>query len=82
VEANLALGFKADHRSYELPGDILLYFGLESVRLLSNNPDKLAAVERAGVRVAERVPCIVEPVDTSETYLRTKKEKLGHLLDG
>lgn len=82
VEANLALGFKADHRRYQLPGDILNYFGIESVRLLSNNPEKIAAVERAGVCVAERVPCIVEPVDTSETYLRTKKEKLGHLLDG
>jgi len=82
VEANELLGFKADHRSYDLPGDILRYFGLKSVRLLSNNPDKIAAVERAGVEVSERVPCLVQPVDTSETYLRTKKEKLGHLLEG
>ena len=82
VEANELLGFKADHRRYELPGDILRHLGLESVRLLTNNPEKIEAVERAGVRVAERVPCLVEPVDTSETYLRTKKEKLGHLLEG
>ncbi|MGA2328021.1 MAG: GTP cyclohydrolase II [Bryobacteraceae bacterium] len=82
VEANELLGFKADHRSYELPVEILRYFGLTSVRLLSNNPDKIEAVEKAGIRVAERVPCIVEPSVTSEIYLRTKKEKLGHLLEG
>ncbi|MGC9971799.1 MAG: GTP cyclohydrolase II [Bryobacteraceae bacterium] len=82
VEANELLGFKADHRSYELPVEILRYFGLTSVRLLSNNPDKIAAIERAGIQVAERVPCIVEPSVTSEIYLRTKKEKLGHWLEG
>jgi len=82
VEANERLGFQADHRSYELPADILRYFGLRAVRLLSNNPDKIEALERAGVTVVERVPCQVEPTDTTETYLRTKKEKLGHLLEG
>lgn len=82
VEANELLGFKADHRSYALPAEILRHFGLTSVRLLSNNPDKIAAMERAGIEVAERVPCIVEPSVTSEIYLRTKKEKLGHLLEG
>jgi GTP cyclohydrolase II len=82
VEANELLGFKADHRSYELPIEILRYFRLTSVRLLSNNPDKIAAIERAGIEVAERVPCLVEPSVTSEIYLRTKKEKLGHLLEG
>jgi GTP cyclohydrolase II len=48
---------------------------------MSNNPEKIAALERAGVRVTERVPSIVEPVDSAEDYLRTKKEKMGHLLD-
>lgn len=81
VEANLQLGFKADHRSYGLPVDILRHFGVAAVRLLSNNPDKIAALESAGIRVAERVPCEVAPVGPSEHYLRTKKEKLGHLLD-
>jgi GTP cyclohydrolase II len=81
VEANLLLGFKADHRCYGLPGDILRHFRVTVVRLLSNNPDKIAALEAAGIRVAERVPCEVEPVGSSEQYLRTKKEKLGHLLD-
>lgn len=82
VEANERLGFQADHRNYELPADILHYFGVRQVRLLSNNPDKIAALERAGIRVTERVPCVVQPTDTTETYLRTKKEKLGHLLEG
>lgn len=81
VEANELLGFKADHRSYLLAAEILRYFGLASVRLLSNNPDKIQAMEQAGITVAERVPCMVEPVLASESYLRTKKEKLGHLLE-
>jgi GTP cyclohydrolase II len=81
VEANLQLGFKADHRDYGLPADILLHFRVRAVRLLSNNPDKIAALEAAGIRIAERVPCEIAPVGSSEHYLRTKKEKLGHLLD-
>lgn len=82
VEANEQLGFEADLRDYELPAGILGYFGLTSVRLMSNNPDKLQALERAGITIAERVPCIIPPVDTSLRYLNTKKEKLGHLLEG
>ena len=80
VEANERLGFEPDLRSYELPAAILRYFGLKSVRLLSNNPDKVQAVEAAGVQVAERVPCLAVVLDTREAYLRTKKDKLGHLL--
>jgi GTP cyclohydrolase II len=80
VEANQRLGFESDLRSYELPGAILGYFGLEAIRLLSNNPEKVEAVERAGVRVAERVPCLADVVDSREAYLRTKKEKMGHWL--
>jgi len=81
VEANERLGFDSDLRSYQLPGAILQYFGLKAVRLLSNNPQKVEAVERAGVEVAERVPCLADVLDTRETYLRTKKEKMGHLLE-
>jgi GTP cyclohydrolase II len=81
VEANVRLGFEPDLRSYELPGAILQYFGLKAVRLLSNNPQKVEAVERAGIEVAERVPCLADVVDTRESYLRTKKEKMGHLLE-
>jgi GTP cyclohydrolase II len=80
VEANERLGFDSDLRSYELPGAILQYFGLKAVRLLSNNPQKVEAVERAGVEVVERVPCLADVLDTRESYLRTKKEKMGHLL--
>jgi len=81
VEANERLGFKADLRSYQLPGEILRFFNLTTVRLLSNNPEKVEAVERAGVRVTERIPCIVAPLDSTETYLRTKKTKMGHLIE-
>ncbi len=81
VEANERLGFEADLRGYELPAAIIRYFGLEAVRLMSNNPEKIEALERAGIRVSERVPCIVPPVESTEEYLRTKREKLGHLLD-
>jgi GTP cyclohydrolase II len=81
VEANERLGFEADLRNYRLPADILLYFDLKQVRLLSNNPKKIQALERVGIQVVERIPCEIPPLDTSETYLRTKKEKLGHLLE-
>ena len=82
VEANERLGFEVDMRSYELPGAILRFFGLTQVRLLSNNPEKVEAVERAGVQVIERIPCLVDPVDSAQAYLRTKKDKMGHLIDG
>lgn len=81
VEANEQLGFEADLRGYEMAGAILVFLGIEAVRLMSNNPEKIAALERAGVHVTERVPCIIDPVKSTEDYLRTKKEKMGHLLD-
>jgi len=81
VQANEELGFKADHREFQFPSAILKSLGLKSVRLLSNNPRKVAALEEAGVMVAERVPCEVEPHATAERYLNTKKEKLGHLFN-
>lgn len=80
VEANERLGFKADLRIYEMPGAILKHLNVHQVRLLSNNPEKIQALEKAGVQVVERVPCIVEPMAGTEVYLRTKKEKMGHLL--
>src|SRR5215469_2604468 len=64
VEANERLGFQSDLRSYELPGLILQHFGLKKLRLMSNNPEKVEAVERAGVEVTERVPCLAEVVDS------------------
>jgi GTP cyclohydrolase II len=79
VEANEHLGFKADYREFTLPAEMLKSLGVTQVRLLSNNPDKVEALERAGVRVVERVPCEVEHNPYAEEYLKTKKEKLGHL---
>jgi GTP cyclohydrolase II len=80
IEANEKLGFDSDLRSYQLPGAILRYFGLKAVRLMSNNPEKVQAVEAAGVKVAERVPCIADELDTRAAYLATKRDKMGHLL--
>jgi GTP cyclohydrolase II len=79
VEANERLGFKADHREFALPAEILKSLGVAKVRLLSNNPDKVAALERGGIEVVERVPCEVTPSGHAEDYLKTKKEKMGHL---
>ena len=79
VEANEKLGFKADHRDFALPAEMLKALGVRKVRLLSNNPDKVAALERAGIKVTERIPCEVVPTEHTADYLRTKKEKLGHL---
>ncbi len=81
VEANVELGFKADLRSYQMPAEILRFFGVQSVRLLSNNPEKISALEAGGVRVAKRIPCIVAPHESTAGYLETKKRKMGHLLD-
>jgi GTP cyclohydrolase II len=81
VEANERLGFEADLRAYHLPGAILRHLGVGAVRLLSNNPAKIEALERAGIRV-ERVPIEVPAVATTEDYLRTKREKMGHLFSG
>jgi GTP cyclohydrolase II len=79
VEANERLGFKADHRKFQMPVEILKALGIRQVRLLSNNPDKVAALEQAGIKVTERVPCEVAPTSHTEDYLKTKKEKMGHL---
>ncbi|MBZ5566832.1 MAG: GTP cyclohydrolase II [Acidobacteriia bacterium] len=80
VEANEKLGFAADCRRYALPVEVLKALDLQRVRLLSNNPDKVAALEAAGIQVSERVPCEPEPKSAhSRLYLKTKKEKMGHL---
>jgi len=80
VEANHRLGFDSDLRDYSLPAAILRHFGLAAVRLMSNNPDKVEAVEKAGVRVSHRVPVLAAVVDTRQAYLQTKRDKMGHLL--
>lgn len=82
VEANLKLGFRADCREFELPSEILRQLGVTAVRLITNNPEKVAALEAAGVHVAERVSAAVPAQDSFEQYLRVKQEKMGHILDG
>ena len=81
VEANVELGFKPDCREFELQAAILAYMGVRSVRLMTNNPEKVAAIERAGVHVAERIPSIVPVEVTFEHYLDVKREKMGHLFE-
>ena len=80
VEANLALGLPVDARDYRPAGMILLDLGVRSVRLLSNNPDKIISLWRSGIRIAERVPLLVAPNEDNLPYLRTKRERLNHLL--
>ena len=80
IEANLELGYKADCREYELPAQILLSLGVRSVRLITNNPAKVEALEAVGVTVAERMSAEVPSEPTFERYLQTKREKMGHLV--
>jgi GTP cyclohydrolase II len=80
VEANHHLGFEADHRNYALCADILRHFGVTRIRLMSNNPRKLQALEDAGIAIAERIPIEIAPTDDTQRYLLTKKAKLGHML--
>ena len=82
VEANVELGYDNDYREYKLPAEMLRQLGVKQVRLISNNPEKVAALENAGIAVVERVSADVEPYEHSENYLRTKKEKMGHLFNG
>ncbi|MGA3134772.1 MAG: GTP cyclohydrolase II [Terracidiphilus sp.] len=81
VEANVELGFAADCREYELPAEALKLLGVTSVRLMTNNPAKVAALESAGITVVERVSAEVEPQESFAGYVRTKQEKLGHIQD-
>jgi GTP cyclohydrolase II len=82
VEANRKLGFAADSRDYDFAAAALKALGVRTVRLLSNNPDKIAQLERAGVGVVERIPCRPRTNLHSRAYLRTKQRKMGHLLEG
>lgn len=81
VEANEKLGFAVDARTYQQCAEILFDLGLCKVRVMSNNPDKLEALEKAGLQIVERVPIEIEAQAPAAHYLKTKKEKLGHLLD-
>jgi 3,4-dihydroxy 2-butanone 4-phosphate synthase/GTP cyclohydrolase II len=80
VEANRKLGFEADERDYTACAEILKDLGISKIRLLSNNPDKVKALKQAGLKTVERVPLEISPRRSTAHYLKTKKEKMGHLL--
>ncbi|MGI8543709.1 MAG: GTP cyclohydrolase II [Aridibacter sp.] len=81
IEANEKLGFAIDARNYQQCAEILSDIGLCKVRVMTNNPDKLRALKNAGLQIVERVPLEVESQESAAHYLRTKKEKMGHLLE-
>jgi GTP cyclohydrolase II len=81
VEANVELGFAADCREYELPAEVLKLLGVSQVRLITNNPEKVEALESAGITVTERISAEVELQESFAGYLRTKHEKMGHIVD-
>jgi GTP cyclohydrolase II len=80
VEANQQLGFAADARDYDICVDILKLLDIRKVRLLSNNPDKISALEKHSISVVERIPLEMKPSKLTRKYLTTKKKKMGHLL--
>jgi GTP cyclohydrolase II len=82
VEANRELGFAADSREYGFCAAALKKLGVRRVRLLSNNPDKVAQLEAGGVKVVERLPCEPHFSKRARAYMRTKKDKMGHILSG
>jgi 3,4-dihydroxy 2-butanone 4-phosphate synthase/GTP cyclohydrolase II len=80
VEANEALGFKADQRDYGIGAQILAELGLHKIRLLTNNPRKFVGLGGYGLEIVERLPIEIPASDVSRRYLKTKKDKLGHIL--
>ncbi|WP_446743743.1 GTP cyclohydrolase II [Silvibacterium acidisoli] len=82
VEANVQLGYKPDCRDFEMPAAVLKAMKLPAVRLITNNPEKVEALEAAGIKVVERISAEVAPEKTNERYLQVKREKMGHLIDG
>lgn len=82
VAANLKLGFDADLRDYRMPAEILKYLGATRIHLLSNNPEKVQGLEKEGIVVEQRIPLEIPPHSHTRAYLKSKKEKLGHILKG
>ena len=80
IEANHELGYETDCRNFELPAAILQHLGIPAVRLITNNPEKVEALESAGIQVIERLSARVAPEPTNARYLQTKHDKMGHLV--
>jgi len=80
VEANLKLGLKADERNFHIAARIIESLGVKSIRLMTNNPEKLKNLKMCGIKVIERVPSITKPTSQNKGYLNTKKDKFGHLI--
>ena len=81
VEANEELGYAADCRAFELPAEVLKLMNVSSVRLITNNPEKVAALEAGGISVVDRISAEVIPQESFEKYLKTKQEKMGHIVE-
>ncbi len=82
VEANKKLGLVTDTREYGIGAQIIRDLGISKMKLLSNNPKKFAALTGYGLEIVERVPIVITPKEENRRYLRTKREKLGHILEG
>ena len=80
IEANERLGYDADLRDFVLPGNVLRFLGITQIRLLTNNPQKMKALEGAGIEVVQRLNCHVDPSPDAISYLLTKKIRMGHML--
>ncbi len=81
IEANEAIGLEADYRDYKVAARILKSFGIDQIKLLTNNPDKISNLTENGITVVDRLPLIIKPNDTNKSYLKTKEESMGHLLN-
>src|SRR6267378_4050431 len=81
VQANEKLGFRPDERDYDIAAHMLMSLHVKSVKLLTNNPDKLKDLQLHGIKVAERIPVVMPPNQFNKFYLETKRKKLGHILD-
>jgi GTP cyclohydrolase II len=80
IEANVHLGFKEDMRDFSIAADIIRYFGLVHVALMTNNPEKIRQIEKYGIKIVKRIPIVIKPNRHNKRYLETKKEKMRHLI--
>jgi GTP cyclohydrolase II len=81
VEANVHLGFGEDLRDYSMAADMLKYFGIKEIKLLTNNPKKITDLEKHGIKVIERIPLVTEPNKYNKKYLETKRKRMKHMLE-